>query len=745
MRFAGRAILLVMLLTALSVDAGEIERKIAAAGSDLTALAVIVEGDEIPWSALLYLNQEYGAELSILIVHPSPLFRLDRRSTPDNLFHIIRAGKPSEMPDTGFADTVLAQLCSDHMYPDIALYRDRPISQQSIAGRIIDRIARVSTADTLALAPLGMTIVEKNIAVADLILSDEEFLNRYRVESASLDTLLEPYGPSAYHPQKFRRFSVLANDKNMTAGAAGLLSNLERFRLPDLLAARMADGPEKNNLLGRLGKFRSYIRAADSRHLGDGERLNLILSAYKEISSVVESMTAPTSRLYATGAPARARAIQKRAWGALQEAIGLEFSGELTTRGTPDGPVTKLSITASVSGPMPVGLAFLKLVRSEGLPVAVDSIGRTILPHQQFTREYLIDLGRFGLDSLPADAYSFAVDATIGGMTLSLPVPYTPAGESAVSVAFLPGYAFLQPFTEGQTASLAQTFDWQLEISKPEEQEFRGRLEIQVPDGIVVGSFNKNIVIPAGLSRAYFDIHLAAGFSIGADLRRVRALLSVDGEKAAETSADVKVIRCAISEKRKIGFLADPDGRLEDFLRMAQASFQPLTANSLVRAPLDAYGMIIIGPDASANYSELRAVGDRLRQYVRNGGEVLILGQSEGWPADIFASSIHPARTRGFKQARISGADHPLLKFPYTIDIGRLIVDLDDNSPAFPAVISAGSPIVAAGELGAYLQVSKEGDGHIIYCGLPLLELAAKLNAEAVHLLANLLNFGYEK
>jgi hypothetical protein len=37
--------------------------------------------------------------------------------------------------------------------------------------------------------------------------------------------------------------------------------------------------------------------------------------------------------------------------------------------------------------------------------------------------------------------------------------------------------------------------------------------------------------------------------------------------------------------------------------------------------------------------------------------------------------------------------------------------------------------------------VTRIGEGQVIYCGLPLVEMISELNIEAIHLLANLLNY----
>jgi hypothetical protein len=57
------------------------------------------------------------------------------------------------------------------------------------------------------------------------------------------------------------------------------------------------------------------------------------------------------------------------------------------------------------------------------------------------------------------------------------------------------------------------------------------------------------------------------------------------------------------------------------------------------------------------------------------------------------------------------------------------------------AVMSPAENIYVTPSGAALLSVSRLGDGQVIYCGLPLLEMVAELNIEAIHLLANVLNY----
>jgi hypothetical protein len=221
-------------------------------------------------------------------------------------------------------------------------------------------------------------------------------------------------------------------------------------------------------------------------------------------------------------------------------------------------------------------------------------------------------------------------------------------------------------------------------------------------------------------------------------------VLVAGDRKVAEAAAVVQVVRCQIPQMRKIGFVPDRTGRLEDFLRMAHASFQPFTAQSLIRAPLEAYGMIIIGERANDYYEAVRGAGDRLRDYVNNGGELIVFGQEMGWPHDLFSGEIYPSAIASLVAPKVIESGHPAVSRPYGIDIEKLAAGPGGEGGSYPAVIRAGAGIISAGELGTYLQVLPMGEGRVIYCGLPLFEMAARLNVEAIHLVANLLSFGYE-
>ncbi len=738
-------IILLSLVTAFSATAngGDLEDKIRAAQCDIKVFCPVVQAEDIQWTALLHLNQTYGAEIHVGLINPSPLFGCKTISTDDGQFHLSYIGRGVGMDDSALADSMIGRLF-DGIYPDIAIF-DAPCAEDSaFLASILNRIKQVSESDSLALAPLERIYVRgRDISNASVVLNDYELYHRYSEKVEKAGKLFGREGPLNYKPERFRRYYLITSQDDKQAARHDFISGFDTFRLPDFIAEKLFEGPERRNILNRVGRFRSYMRAAERHRRGKMEQLQLLGAAYRELTWLIETIESGTGNLAETRILTWARRIHKKALLTVNRALGINWFGNLEIRQTPFGKKAKLTLDLELVGSKKVELSHFKFHPSGKPAIVVDSISKIIDPHQRFYRQYPVDLSDIDLSGQEGDSLLFSIGIVVEGLPLDLYIPYTEYVREDLAIRFLPGYTFLYPFTQDQMTALAQPFDWQLMISKPYGSELTGRLNIRTPEGIVVGSYDRSVFMPVGTTRKYINIYLAAGRSVGEGRKTVKATLEVGGQTVAETSADIRIIPCRVPDTRDIAFVPDADGRLEDFLRMARVSFQPFTDHSLIRAPLEAYDLLIIGQDAAVYYNILRSVSNRLREFVKNGGEILILGQSFGWPNDIFEFLIYTSRSVAVQPAEVIRKDHPLLNKPYRIKFDRLRGLLSETEPVCPGIINAGTEIISAGELGSYLKVSKIGDGYLIYCGLPLLEMAAGLNPEAIHLLANLINFGH--
>ena len=736
-------IVILLSLSASAAMGASLEDKIRAAESDIKVLCLASSPDQIQWSALLYLNQKFGAEVYIGMILPSPEFGCKIYTSDDKQFHYSPIGRPGGMSDSVFADSIVHCLFG-RSYPDIAIIDPASKTDSTRLTAILGAMQLAAKTDPGALTTLGRIFIRgKSGTAAAVILDDEEIFRQYAEKAKDVAASIPLLSEVTYQPTRFRWYYLL--NPSAKGAISDFLTGIDGFRLPEIIAERVFDGPERKNLLDRLSRFRSYLRASYIPRQSQADRLKLLLSSYAEITRLVQMLESGTGNLAATRVPYRAKMIRYRTSLAVSEAVGIDWSGRLIMRETPFGKSGKLQLDLKVSGPLPIELSYFKYHPDPYSEIVIDSISTIVQPHQKLYREYQIDLNNLVPKGAPEDSMSFTVEIVIGGLSMDLAVAYSDYGDEGISITWLPGYAILFPFIEGDITSLAQTFDWQLKITKPYHSEFRGRVVIDNPEDIVVGSYNKDIEIPAGVTTKYIDIHLAAGRSIGYNKETVTARLLVGGKEAATTSADVRIVRAKVPETRDIAFVPEPTGQLEDFLRMAKVSFKPLTENGLARASLDAYDLIIIGQDAAESYGVLRSANSRLRQFVKNGGDILIFGQTFGWPYDIFEFPIYTSEIEGAAKMAVTNANHSILKNPFDINTKELLARVKNGYTTWPAIVEDGAEIVSAGEQGSYLKVSKIGDGYVIYCGLPLFDLAGKLDIEAIHLLANLLNFGHGK
>jgi len=739
--FSGVIVLMTALLSVSVLMAASLVDEMRFAASDLRVFCPAVETDNIQWSALMYLNQTYGAEIYVALIKPAPVFGLREIVSPDGAFHMLFVGQGYGMDGRALADS-LSEKYFDHLYPHLAFYESDDEDQAVVLTALLNRLKSNSQTDNLTLAPMEkIYYLGQASPGADVIFNDRELFNKYAELAEKLDDVFSGMGPGRYIPRIYCHY-YLTDTTADTEESGDFVLPSESFNLTAAVENHLPQGSDKNEIMEGLARYRSQLNQALDHRNGSAEQLQAVGRACREMTVMIDNITAAAGFMAQYGGLSELERLRNKSLKALKLLAGIECRSELSFKDTPFGEAARLLLDVEVNGPQGVELSYFRYHEAGFPAVVIDSISRIVEPHQRFYRIYPIDLSNIRMNNRPGDTILFTIDIIVDGIEIAMPVPYREYAYAEVDIEFLPGYSFLSPFTEDQLTSLAQPFDWQVMITKPYGAELKGQLLINNPDGIVVGSYDENIDIPAGLTRKYMNIYLAAGRSIGYDIKTVSASLFVGGQEAARAYADVRVARCNIPETRDFALVPDSAGALEDLLRMAHASFTPLTRQGLIRAPLEAYDAFVIGPDALEYWNRLRSARERLRQFVYDGGEVIIFGQGFGFPADLFEFSINSSSIAAAPGGLKAVNSHSILSSPYNINVG-LLLNSAAGRKAWPARIGDGVEIISAGEPGSYLYVTKVGSGHVIYCGLPLLDMVAELDVEAIHFLANILNFGH--
>jgi hypothetical protein len=82
-----------------------------------------------------------------------------------------------------------------------------------------------------------------------------------------------------------------------------------------------------------------------------------------------------------------------------------------------------------------------------------------------------------------------------------------------------------------------------------------------------------------------------------------------------------------------------------------------------------------------------------------------------------------------------------VLSRPHAVSVAELRNAFYPPRAVAGAAVSPAEVVIETPAGSSLLSVSRLGTGQMIYCGLPLLELVSELNLEAIHLLANILNY----
>jgi hypothetical protein len=175
---------------------------------------------------------------------------------------------------------------------------------------------------------------------------------------------------------------------------------------------------------------------------------------------------------------------------------------------------------------------------------------------------------------------------------------------------------------------------------------------------------------------------------------------------------------------------------------MTSVRYRPLTDRTLQTGDLDAYTVILVGSGAVRDYPSFKEIRGRLENYIRQGGSLVIFGQPTDWPEGVLPVALVPAleRVTGSELLnRIPKAK--LTSEPYSISETNLLSWLERRRQVGAAVVSPAETIYVTPTGATLLSVSHLGEGQLIFCGLPLVEMIEHLNIEAIHLLANILNY----
>ncbi|MBD3332731.1 hypothetical protein GF356_07765 [candidate division GN15 bacterium] len=707
---------------------------------DVRVLYLYEYEEDIDWPTLYYLNDAVGCRIDLVNLKISTIWRQQLSQVDKAQIYAYRYFLP---PDTTAMDSLVTHLLADRK-PDIVLVgASRP---DTLLSHLVDTLKALpgEPGELFTISRIYQITEPKDQVQSDkrVVINTRELNQRYRERIwREVPKLFSNYTPPEHVGRHLTVYRLLHSQVESTAPQATFLSGLETFRLLDNIEVTFAPGPQQRTYTKLANDFISSFKAA--RFAMGKARTELLVKGYKQLTQLME----PPSIGSVAGFPAPYRrylqALFERAEHATLNAVGLNWSGTILRRDTPHGGVVKYRIAVSSNGPQPVELSEIKFHPYwDSTATLLDAHRKRIAPHQSYEKEYLVDIEPERLTARQPESLLFTAQlhygATPVGIRSVLPIWTKPE----IDVRFEPAYFFVPPVPDLDVDRMVASMNWRVMITKPSTYAGEVRLNLETPRGLFAGAYRQNVPLERGKTLEVVRIPFSISnlFELGIQHQVIR--LTIDDRTVAVDTARIRIAECKVPRSVTVGFLPDSTGQLEDVLRMANVNFQPLTDRTLITGNLDVYEVIVIGSGAADNYPSLPSAKDRLETYLKHGGSLVLMGQPEDWPRNVLPVAFTPGLELA-DQEDIEELINParVMSMPYRITTKGLLSHFYRQRTVSAAVIAPAERVLATPTGAALLSVSRIGDGQIIYCGLPLLDMIARLDIEAIHLFGNMLNY----
>ncbi|MEW6413600.1 MAG: hypothetical protein AB1483_14180 [Candidatus Zixiibacteriota bacterium] len=706
---------------------------------DVRVLYLFDDPTSIEWPTLYYLNDEIGCRIELLTASERARAGSDNAEIPDKEIYLTRAHFPAG--DSSAVSTLIADLFYDRP-PDIVIFGDRggdPLFEL-LKRKLIERARPEDRLfNILKVYRKSPDDNRQKVSSGAIALNSRELFNRYhdrmKLEIPVLFPLFEIDG---FKAARLTRYALLESNMPNAPYEDNFMSGIGHLRLTSIIDSVFVDGPLKQTIMKQA---RKYVSSFNASKISVGQtKVSFIVDGYREMRQLSRHESAIGS---IPGFQQYLLELERKAELAALKAVGITWEGRIVLRDSPHGPRLKFIASVSANGPKEIELnGFTFHPYWDSVAVPLDETPKVILPHQSYTREFFVDIERSYLDGEIPDSLEFTVDAAYGQipLTFTSKIPVWQAPD--LEIEFEPDYYFVKPFPSLEIDRLVTSLNMKAVITKPYDYAGIAQLNLQTPRGLFAGAYRKELELEKGTLTETVRIPFTISnlFELGIQYQTIE--LSVDDKLVDVDTSRIRIASCDIADTIKVAFMPDTLGMLEDILRMTEVAYLPLTDRALVTADLDAYNVIVIGSGSFRNYPSFHLMKNRFEEYLRQGGSLVVLGQPDDWPSTVLPVSFVPVIEVVDQQDvvnRIPGAN--LLGGPYPISEKNLLSSFFKKRDVSPAVISPAEKIYVTPTGATLLSVSRLGDGQIIFCGFPLPEMISRLDIDAIHLFANILNY----
>ncbi len=706
---------------------------------DVRVLYVFDDARSIEWPTLYYLNDEIGCRIELLTAGERSRTSVDKSEIADREIFLTRLYFPAG--DSGAVSSLLGDLFYERV-PDIVIFGDRggDPSLELVKKKITDLAQSEDRLfNILKIYKKTTAKAEQDSPGGSVVLNSRELFNRYRDRmELEIRDLFPLFDINGFQADRLTRYRLLKSNMSQKPYDDNFLSGIKPIRLTTIVDSIFVDGPMKATFMKQARKYISNFNA--SRISVGQNKVTFIVDGYREMRQLSRHERATAD---IAGFREYLLSLEAKAERAALKAVGITWEGRIVLRDSPHGPRLKFIASVSADGPKEIELYGFKFHPYwDTTVVMLDSDPKVIAPHQSYIREFLVEIDRSYLDGEVPDSLEFTVDVAYGQIplmfTTKIPVWQAPD----LKIEFEPDYYFVKPFPGLEIDRVVSSMNLKATITKPYDYAGTAQLNLETPRGLFAGAYRKELQLEQGSLTETVRIPFTISnlFELGIQYQTIA--LSVDNKLVDADTSRIRIASCDIDDTIKIGFLPDSLGMLEDILRMTEATYRPLTDRSLVTADLDAYTVIVIGPGAFRDYPSFHLMRNRFEEYLRQGGSLVIFGQPEDWPSMVLPVSFVPTFEVVDQQDianRIPEAR--ILNNPYPISEKNLLSSFFRKREVTPAVVSPAEKVYVTPTGATLLSVSRLGDGQVIFCGFPLLNMISRLDIDAIHLFANILNY----
>ncbi|UCD17570.1 MAG: hypothetical protein JSV44_01315 [Candidatus Zixiibacteriota bacterium] len=690
----------------------------------------------IDWALVYYLGVENHCMVDLATVDFASTYHCNKAFTKQQSISSIHC----LIPDTSAVSLDSAVLgIFGYRYPDIVIFsgefRSAPL--RAFEAYLRSRPERIEAAFT----------VRKFFRRTDqgdefcTYLNSSLYFDRARDEIINLAGSLFSRAIDPGSGEKYTIYCQITEPSSGTKQSVNFLSGIKTFKLDSLIEQEVQSSYLRITMRDKAEQYRSYLlKAADKE---GGQRIEAMLSAVNELRQIERSFLSSSEADSLSIFAAYLADAAENATSAVFEEAGVDHSGEVIVRDSPEGTRLKFVSRITNDGPLALTSYGVRVTPSWAETVLViDSVVSNILPYSILVREYSIEIPPGRLSSLTPD--SLLIRGRLGYRNNAVDFRYRAGAykESPLRIWLIPEFLLIPPFAKDQIDRLVESAKITVVIHKPMAFAAEARIDFVTPKGVLMGAYDEEVSLSAGRNSYEFTVPIAIRKSFGSDRQTLAVNLVVGGKIVASDYINVAGRECALSEKLKVGIVPGSGGLLEDILVMTGANYRTLSDRYLQAGNLDFFDIIFFDTGCFEKYHSLGSIGNRLRKFMDYGGFVVVFGQPESWRDDLLPVSIISTTERLTRpDLNLVDKSCPLFNQTYRIDPARLLEHIDQDYISYPALVFPSERIIETTEKTVVLSMAEFGSGRFVYCGLPLFEMLRQLDGEAVKFFANLVNF----